>query len=124
GETERRQAPNIWTKGNAREIELLGDVHVGIQIKPVRVQVVVAKPKFVDQVVAKSMHLARRQAPGGILTEPILKASAIEHVVEWRRQEERILAITEAAKQIVISAEDVIDADVKFILSFATLGIG
>ena len=110
--------------GTPGKVELLRDVDIVVQIEAVRVQVVVAEAEFVDQVIAKSVDLTGGQAPGRVIAVAILKAAAVQHVVERRGQKKAVVAITEAGEKIVLSADGVVDADVELVFGFAALGIG
>ncbi len=83
-----------------------------------------AEAKFVDQVVAKCVDLTGRQALGCVVAVAILKAAAIEHVVEGRGQEITVVAVAEAGEKIIFFADGVVDANVELVLRFAAFGIG
>ena len=102
--------------------ELLRDVDVGVQIEAVRIEVIEAKAKFVDQVVAKSVDLAGGQALGCVLAVAILKAATVEHVVEGRGKEITVVAVAEASEEIIFLADGVVDANVELVLRFVRFG--
>ena len=80
-----------------------------------------AEAKFVDQVVAKSVDLAGSQALGGVVAVAILKAAAVEHVVEGRGQEVAVVAVAEAGEKIILVADGLVDANIELVLGFAAL---
>src|SRR5580704_18468540 len=84
-----------------------------------RVEVIETEAKFVDQVVAKSVDLTGCQALGSVVAGAILKAAAVEHVVERRGQEIGVFAVTVAGEEIIFVANGVVDANVKFVFGFA-----
>src|ERR1700687_578255 len=89
-----------------------------------RIEVIEAETKFVDQVVSKGVGLAGSEALGGVGAVAVLKAAAVEHVVERRGQEIAVFAITVAGKKIVLLADGVVAANVELVLRFAALWIG
>src|SRR5271166_307380 len=123
-ETDRRQSANVGTKGNSRKVLLLRHIDVVVQIKAVRVQVVETEAEFVDQIRAKRVNLAGRQAARGVLAVPVLKAPAIEHVIKRRGQEVFGVSITEAGEEIVFLTYRLVDADIELVICFASLRIG
>jgi hypothetical protein len=100
----------------------LRDVDVVIQIVAMGVEVIEAEAKFVDQVVAKCVELAGRQALGGVVAVAILKAAAVEHVVERGGKEIAVVAVTVASEKIILVGSGVVDANVELVLGFAALG--
>ena len=83
-----------------------------------------AEAKFVDQVVAERVDLAGRQSLGKILAVAILKAAAVEVVIERRGQEITVVAVTEAGEKIIFGADGVVVANIELVLRFRAFGIG
>src|ERR1700678_747228 len=124
---KRRQAADVLARcernpgeGNR---ELLRNILVVKQIVAVGAEVVETETKFVDQVIAKTMDLARSQPLGGVVAVAILKTPTIEHVIKGRWEEVAVIAVAEAGKEIIFVADGLVDANVKLIFRLAALGI-
>ena len=61
---------------------MLRDIYVIVQVVAVRIKMIETETKFVDQIVAESMDLACGESLGNIVAVTVLKAAAIEPVVE------------------------------------------
>ncbi len=83
-----------------------------------------AEAKFVDQVVAEGVELAGSEALGGVVAVAILKAAAVENVIEGRGKEVAVVAVTEAGEKIILCADGLVDANIELVFSFAAFGIG
>ena len=82
-----------------------------------------AEAKFIDQVVAKRVDFARRQPLGGVVAIAILKAAAIEDVLEGGGKEVIVVAVTEPYEKIVFVVHDLVNTNIKLVFCFTALGI-
>jgi len=98
---DRGEAAELGTERNSGKAQLLRDVNVVIQLVTVGMQTIETEAEFVDEVVIKTVNLAGSQALCRVLAVAVLKAAAIERVVEGRGQEGAVVAVAEAGEEIV-----------------------
>ena len=88
------------------------------------IQIIEAEAKFVDQIIAKGMDFAGREAIGCVVAVSVLKAAAIKDILEGRRLEVTVIAVAVADEGVVFLAEGVVAANIELVLGFSALGVG
>ena len=73
-----------------------------------RLKVIEAEPKFVDEIIAECVHLARCEAFCGVVAGAILKTSAIQKILEGRWQKVAVITVAEAREEIVFPADGLV----------------
>ncbi len=126
-EADRRQAADFFARlvrnSGKRNSQLLRDVLVVVQAIAMRVEVIEAEAKFIDQIVVKSMDFAGCKALGCVVAIAILKAATVKHIVEWRGKKITVVAITVADKEIILFANCVVDANIELVFGLAAFRI-
>ena len=77
------------------------NIRISIELKPLRIDVVITKPELVDGGLVEGVSFANRQAAVGVFLVAAEKTSAIKSIREWSRNEARLVLIAVACECII-----------------------